>query len=175
MNKFEKVTFEEYSKHMDDGYTSGRLDKEYNDIKIPCRATKHSAGYDFYSPLDFYLDVGDTITINTGIKCQLDPDKFLAIYPRSGLGFKYRLQLDNTVGCIDADYYNNVKNEGLIFLKISNCGLNDEPDNLENLLFVKKGDAFAQGIITQYFVTDDDFSDKTREGGIGSTTPTEGE
>ena len=42
----------------------------------------------------------------------------LSIFPRSGLGFKHRLQLDNTVGIIDSDYYGS-SNEGHIFIKIT--------------------------------------------------------
>ena len=76
----------------------------YEDIKLPARATRGSAGYDFYAPYDFTLAPGQWTKIPTGIRIVLDDDKFLLIAPRSGLGFKYRLQLDNTVGIIDSDY-----------------------------------------------------------------------
>ena len=160
MNKFEKISYAEYAKAV-----GGDIDlfDEYNDIKIPKRATKGSAGYDFFAPFTFTLEPGETIKIPTGIRVLLDTDKFLAIYPRSGLGFKYRVQLDNTVGIIDSDYSNS-DNEGHIFIKITN-------DSRENkVVTVNKGDGVAQGIITQFFVTDDDNSEGIRNGGFGSTT-----
>ena len=84
----------------------------------------------------------------------------LKIYPRSSLGFKYRLRLDNTVGIIDSDYF-NADNEGHIFIKITNLG--DKP------LTVEKGKAFAQGVFVEYGITIDDDSVDARTGGFGST------
>ena len=87
----------------------------------------------------------------------------LMIFPRSGLGFKYRLQLNNTVGIIDSDYFHS-DNEGHIFIKITN------DTNEDKVIDVKKGQGFAQGIIMQYFLTDDDDASAIRNGGFGSTT-----
>lgn len=160
MNKFEKVSFEQYANSI-----GGDVDlhTEYENIKLPKRATTGSAGYDFFAPFDFELDVGETIKIPTGIRVLLDSDKFLAIYPRSGLGFKYRLQLDNSVGVVDSDYSWS-DNEGHIFIKITNDGREGKT------IHINKGEAFAQGIITQYFVTIDDETNSIRNGGFGSTT-----
>lgn len=160
MNKFEKVSFKQYAKSV-----GGDIDlhTEYESIKLPKRATIGSAGYDFFAPFDFELNVGETIKIPTGIRVLLDSDKFLAIYPRSGLGFKYRLQLDNSVGVVDSDY-SGANNEGHIFIKITNDGHEGKT------ILIKKGEAFAQGIITQYFVTIDDETSGVRNGGFGSTT-----
>ena len=121
-----------------------------------------SAGYDIYSVKDFTLQPGQTIKLPTGIRVKLDSDKFLAIVPRSGLGFKYRTQLDNTIGVIDADYYNS-SNEGHIWVKITNDSKNGD------VLEIKQGDAICQGIICQYFLTEDDNVTETRDGGFGST------
>ena len=135
---------------------------EVGEIKLPKRSTKESAGYDVFAPFDIHLNPGDDIKIPTGIKVILDSDKFLAIYPRSSLGFKYRLQLDNIVGIIDSDYVLS-DNEGHIFIKITN-------DTKENkTLTVNKGEAFAQGIIQKYFTVEDDNTDGIRNGGFGST------
>lgn len=163
MNKFYKVSLEQYIKDSDPELENFPLKEEWEDIKIPHRATSGSAGYDFYSPFGFELNAGDTMTIPTGIKVELNKRNVLLIVPRSSLGFKYRLQLDNTVGVIDSDYFNNKNNEGHIFIKITN------DSNTGKNLSVKKGEAFAQGIIFQYFLTDDDDSNSVREGGIGST------
>ena len=159
MNKFEKVSFKQYAKSI-----GGDVDihNEYDNIKLPKRATIGSAGYDFFAPFSFELAVGETIKIPTGIRVFLDNDKFLAIYPRSGLGFKYRLQLDNSVGIVDSDYSGS-DNEGHIFIKITNDGKEGKT------IHINKGEAFAQGIITQYFLTDDDNTNGVRNGGFGSS------
>lgn len=163
MNRFEKVSFGEYlaANGKTDKYCT-HYNEEYNNIKLPKRATAGSAGYDFFAPFAFILKPGETIKIPTGIKVQLDTDKFLAIYPRSGLGFKYRVGLDNTVGIIDSDYIYS-DNEGHIFIKLTN-------DSREGkTVRIKQGEAFAQGIITQFFKTDDDNANGVRNGGMGST------
>ena len=135
----------------------------YENLKLPKRATSGSAGYDFYLPVNIKVYPGDTLLIPTGIKAELDKSKVLEIYPRSSLGFKYRMKICNTVGIIDADYYNNENNEGHIMIKIENCG--DSPIELA------AGSAFAQGIIKEYFLVDDDEPiEKVRKGGMGSTS-----
>ena len=160
MNKFEKVSFEQYAKLSIGDDVDIR--NEYDNIKLPKRATIGSAGYDFFAPFSFKLEVGETIKIPTGIRVLLDDDKFLAIYPRSGLGFKYRIQLDNTVGIIDSDYSQS-DNEGHIFIKLTNDGKANKSININS------GDAIAQGIIQQYFITEDDAATSRRNGGFGST------
>ena len=160
MNKFEKVSFEQYAKLSIGDDVDIR--NEYDNIKLPKRATIGSAGYDFFAPFGFKLEVGETIKIPTGIRVLLDDDKFLAIYPRSGLGFKYRIQLDNTVGIIDSDYSQS-DNEGHIFIKLTNDGKTNKS------IHINSGDAIAQGIIQQYFITEDDAATGRRNGGFGST------
>ena len=150
MNKFEKITREQCKK---DGVA-------YKAVKLPARATKFSAGYDFYSTTGFELVPGESIKIPTGVRVLLDDDKFLMMVPRSGLGFKYRLQLDNTVGIIDADYSNS-DNEGHIWIKVTNDG--------RTALRINQGDAIAQGIILTYNLTEDDNANGVRNGGFGST------
>lgn len=159
--RFEKVSYEQYASTSTKPKNDLLLD-EYDSIRLPRRATMGSAGYDFFAPWTFTLKAGETITIPTGIRVLLDEDKVLQCYPRSGLGFKYRLQLDNTVPIIDSDYSGS-DNEGHIFLKMTN----DSRDG--KTVTVKRGEAFAQGIITQYFITEDDYVDRVRNGGFGST------
>ena len=132
----------------------------YDSIILPKRATQGSAGYDFFSPFDFNLNPGETIKIPTGVRVKIDCGWVLKIYPRSSLGFKYRLSLNNTVGIIDSDYF-NADNEGHIFIKMTNCG--DKP------LTVEKGKAFAQGVFVEYGITIDDECEGLRTGGFGST------
>ena len=139
------------------------INDEYTDILIPRRATKGSAGYDFFAPFDFSLIPGEGITVPTGIRVKIDEGWALFIYPRSSLGFKYRLQLDNTVGVIDSDYFYS-DNEGHIFIRITNDNKSDK------ILLVKKGDAFAQGVFMPYAITYDDNVNTVRNGGVGSTS-----
>ena len=134
----------------------------YNDIMLPKRATSGSAGYDFFSPLDVTLKPGESIKIPTGIRAQMDSDWVLLIMPRSSLGFKFRMQLSNTVGVIDSDYYFS-DNEGHIIIKIVNA--NNEGKDLH----IEKGKAFAQGIFMPYGITVDDDTEAERNGGFGST------
>ena len=134
--------------------------EEYNSIILPRRATTGSAGYDFFAPSEFTLQPNQTIKIPTGVRVKIDEGWVLKIYPRSSLGFKYRLTLNNTVGIIDSDYY-FADNEGHIFIKMTNCG--DKP------LTVEKGKAFAQGIFVEYGITIDDECFESRTGGFGST------
>ena len=159
--RFEKVSYDQYASTSDKPKDDLLLD-EYDSIRIPRRATIGSAGYDFFAPWTFVLAPGQTVKIPSGIRVLLDEDKVLQCYPRSGLGFKYRLQLDNCVGIIDSDYSNS-DNEGHIFFKMTN----DSRDG--KVVTIHRGEAFAQGIITQYFTTDNDNANGIRNGGFGST------
>lgn len=100
--------------------------------------------------------------VSTGVKCQLDPGYYLELSPRSSTPLKYWLVMANSVGIIDADYYNNPDNEGEIFLQLINLS----PFNIQ----LHKGDVISQGIIKKYEVTDDDKAIGERLGGFGSTS-----
>ena len=164
--KFEKVSLKQFKKDFLDSFSSyseNEVEKIYEDLLIPKRATKGSAGYDFYSPIDFSLAPGETIKIPTGIRVRINDGWVLALYPRSGLGFKFRLQLNNTVGIIDSDYYNS-DNEGHMFVKLTNDS--NENKNVE----LKAGQGMVQGIFFEFGITEDDEANEERNGGFGSTT-----
>lgn len=164
--KFEKVSFEQYKKDWLDMQPESReqeIRAVYDGIRLPARATAGSAGYDFYAPCDFSLKPGEITKILTGIRVRIDDDWVLKIYPRSGLGFKYRLQLNNTVGIIDSDYYGS-DNEGHIQIKLTNDGKEGK------IMDVAAGTGFAQGIFVEYGITVDDDVTEVRNGGFGSTT-----
>ena len=156
--KFEKVSLERY---LADGGDVAKA-TDYDTIKLPKRATKGSAGYDIYSPIDFTLAPNETIKIATGIRAYMEEGWVLKIYPRSGLGFKYRLGLNNTVGIIDQDYYYS-DNEGHVQIKLTNASTEGKT------VTVKAGEAFAQGIFLEYGITYDDDVQEVRNGGFGST------
>lgn len=164
--KFHKVGEEQFKKDWID--TFGQMDdaiikRIYDGIKLPKRATAGSAGYDFYMPVSLQLKPGETVKIPTGIRVEMEQDWVLKCYPRSGLGFKYRLQLNNTVGIIDSDYFYS-DNEGHMFSKITN------DSNEGKIVELNAGDGFMQGIFVEYGITVDDDVTTVRNGGFGSTT-----
>ena len=170
--EFEKLEKEDYIKaflEKRDGFCKDKTEAIrtanywYNNITIPVRATSGSAGYDFVFPFDVIIKPGYTCLVLTGIRCKMDEGWVLNIYPRSSLGFKYRCQLDNTVGIIDQDYYYS-DNKGHIMIKI----INDSKDGKDMIL--KAGDRFAQGVFTRYGITYSDNATNIRNGGIGSTS-----
>ncbi len=130
------------------------------DVRIPERATSGSAGYDFYLPCDITLKPGDIVKVPSGIRCQINDGYVLEIYPRSSLGFKYQIALANTVGIIDSDYF-NADNEGHIIVALVNRG--------NQVVELKKGDRFVQGIFKQYFLAKEEDVTAVRSGGFGST------
>lgn len=162
---FEKVSFEQFEKDFSKNFPQvNDVKSVYDSIKLPQRATAGSAGYDFYAPVELNLKKGESLLIPTGIRSKINNGWVLKIYPRSGLGFKHRVQLDNTVGIIDADYYNS-SNEGHIMIKLS-CDAHDDG----HIVTVNAGDGFAQGIFLQFGITFDDQASGVRNGGFGSTT-----
>lgn len=164
--KFHKVSIEQFTSDFLDTfptYSTEEIHTIYESILLPKRATKGSAGYDFYTPIDFTLKPGETIKIPSGIRASMDDGWVLALFPRSGLGFKYRLQLNNTVGIIDSDYYHS-DNEGHMFIKITN----DSNENRSVTVLAEQG--FVQGIFLPFGIVEDDDVNDTRNGGFGSTT-----
>lgn len=153
---------------MSEIYAVGRFEivsdkhrKSEGEIRLPQRATQDSAGYDFYSPYDIFIRPKESAIVFTDVKVDLLPYFKLEVHIRSSLG-KKKIRLLNTVGIVDKDYYNNESNDGNIGVLLYNDG--DEP------FFVAKGERFAQGIITRYYITyDDNPASLTRTGGFGST------
>ena len=163
--KFHKVSYEQFEGDWKD--TFGPIETEeigriYEGIRLPARATAGSAGYDLYTPVAMTIRPGETIKIPTGIRVEMNDGWVLAVFPRSSLGFKYRLQLNNTVGIIDSDYFYS-DNEGHMFIKITN------DSNEDKTLELPKGAGVVQGIFLPFGITLDDASSGQRNGGVGST------
>ena len=164
--KFEKVSEERFVSDLTDAfpeYTKEQAKEIYLSLRLPERATKGSAGYDFYMPVPCGLKPGETVKVPTGVRVRMEEEWVLKCYPRSGLGFKYRLQLNNTVGIIDSDYYYS-DNEGHIFSKITN------DTNEGKTVEIPAGTGFMQGIFVEYGITVDDEARGVRNGGFGSTS-----
>ena len=158
---FEQVSLATFQKAFSN-YPEEVVAKIYQAIKLPTRKTMDSAGYDFYSPIAFELEPGDSFIIPTGVKAYMPHGEFLGIYIRSSFGIKKDIILKNGVGIIDADYADNPSNEGHILIAIRNIG--------DSILSVEAGEAVAQGIFQPYFVTESDDVKAKRTGGIGSTS-----
>lgn len=159
---FSKVSFEEFKKAFANGpvVDQDRIKDMYENIKIPVRATARSGGYDFYSPYYIKLEPDETALVPTGIHARIDDGWTLDIYPRSGLGFKFKVRLANTVGIIDADYFDS-DNEGHIFVMLSNEG--------DSTVTIDAGERFVQGKFVPFGITKDDDATGGRNGGMGST------
>lgn len=167
---FEKISYAQWEldyKLTDQHVEFLRPEAIYDGIKLPKRATKGSAGYDFFAPYAFDLYPGEETLIPLGIRVFMQQGEVLEIYPRSGLGFKFFIRLANTAGIIDSDYY-NAKNEGHIWLKIRN----ESPYGSRKVLDVENGEAICQGIFIPFLLTDYDSFDvgEQRTGGFGSTS-----
>jgi len=160
MRKLEKVSFEEFKKYF------GNNKELYDSYNIPVRKTKHSAGYDFELIESYMLKPGMSIKVPLGIKADMNDGEFLMLVVRSSVGIKHNIRMQNQVGIIDKDYYENEENEGHMFVKLQNQG--DEE------VILKKGDGIVQGLFMRYYTTDEEVQvTKIRNGGSGSTTESE--
>lgn len=138
-----------------------QFDLDYNLITLPQRQTVKSACYDIHAVGDWKVEPHSTVKIPTGLKVYMPDNEVLLMFIRSSLATKYNLTLTNSVGVIDADYYNNEDNEGHFWIVLRN--------NSENEFEVHNGDRLCQAMFTKYEITDDDNADGTRTGGFGST------
>jgi dUTP pyrophosphatase len=178
--KFERVSYQQFRADLLEvlGYIHEEITEEqvheiYDGIRLPTRATVGSAGYDFYAPFSFGLRDGltGTLRIPTGIRVRIDEGWFLGCLPRSSLGFRYRLQLDNTMGVIDSDYYYS-RNEGHILVQLTTTNTQERNAFHANVpMTISRGDRFVQGIFLPYGVTINDKTTALRNGGFGSTNP----
>lgn len=161
---FEKISFSQFENDWMKTFGNDNDSKKiYDAISLPKRATTGSAGYDFFAPVDITIAPKSTILIPTAIRVKIAESWVLLCFPRSSLGFKFRLQLNNTVAIIDSDYYHS-DNEGHIFAKLTNDTLDDKT------VSIGQGVGFMQGIFMPFGITTDDVADTIRNGGLGSTT-----
>lgn len=174
--RFEKVPYYEFEKAFLKYYkceNSSFIKLIYDEIKLPQRSTNRSSGYDFFAPYQFSIHAGKSVIVPTGIRCVFFEDGYdLSIYPRSGLGFKYGIALANTVGIIDNDYF-EADNFGHIMIKLTvpeSLSINSLGSTI-NYVHINTSEAFAQGIIREFFLAegDEDVEKQQRTGGFGST------
>ena len=163
--EFKKVSKQQFSADFTVSFphaTEKTISEAYASVVLPERATKGSAGYDISIVCPITLASGQSIRIPTGLRVNIQDGWVLFLMPKSGLGTKYRLQLDNTIGVIDADYY-QAKNEGHILIQITNDSKEDK------VLHLDCGKSFVQGIFLPFGITQTDHASDERIGGFGST------
>lgn len=134
--------------------------KTEGEIKLPTRASAHSAGYDFYSPVDVTIQPNESVLVWTDVKAHMYYDNVLLIFVRSSMG-KHPVVIANGTGIIDADYYGNETTDGNIGFRLVNQG--DKPYE------IKVGDRIGQGIFVKYGTIKNDGASGDRTGGFGST------
>ena len=134
--------------------------KHSGDIKLPTRATKGSAGYDFYSPISVDIEPMCSQMIWTDVCSKFEDDEVLLINVRSSMG-KQPVMIANTQGVIDPSYYGNSDNGGNIGIRLFNLG--------KTIYTFHAGDRVAQGTFVKYLITDDDDATAERVSGYGST------
>lgn len=128
---------------------------------LPQRATAHAAGYDLKAAETVNIKPGEIKLVPTGLKAYMQENEVLYLYDRSSNPKKLGLVLANSVGVIDRDYYNNIDNEGHIFIQFKNISkLN---------VRVEKGTRIAQAVFAPVLLADDDNAAGSRSGGFGST------
>ena len=164
--KFGKVSYEQFEK--DAGKkaplyykrTEGEIKRIYKNITMPVRATKHSAGYDIKSPFKITLLPNESITIPTGLRCEMFEGYVMMIYPRSSFGIKKGGVLLNTTGVIDRDYA-SAKNEGHIFVAIKNTS--------DEIMYIDENEEIVQAVFVKFGIAEEEEVTTERTGGIGST------
>lgn len=141
--------------------------KGYEDkgINLPVRKTRLSAGYDVEAAEDtvihpFKPGVKPTL-IKTGLKAYCQDDEYYMLVNRSSNPGKKGLVLANSVGIIDADYYENPDNDGHFMYAYYNF--------FEEDVTIHKGDVIGQVIFSKYLTVGDDNATGERTGGFGST------
>lgn len=108
---------------------------EKHELKV---GTKDSAGIDLPACLEdkIIVNAKDYVDIDTKIHVEIPKNHFGMIVPRSSVGTKKHLALQNTLGIIDSDY------RGAIKLKFFNYGNED--------VTIDDGEYIAQMIIVPY-------------------------
>lgn len=130
-------------------------------IKLPKRASTHSAGYDLAVTGSYEIDPGSIVLVNTGLRVKIPTKEVLLVFPRSSLGIKKGLMMSNGVGVIDSDYY-NTDNQGHIMIPLYNF--------TSKKVYIKDGERVAQGVFTNFYkTTDEKINNTVRLGGFGSS------
>lgn len=132
----------------------GNVSHALDSLRLPCRVTEGSAGYDFFSPFDVVAKARDVVKIPLFVRVSGMPkNAVLLIFNRSGLSLKKGLRLDNAVGVVDSDY-----EDGIVFQATATKDV-----------VIMQGDRVCQGVFVNFLTVDGDSASGKRDGGFGST------
>lgn len=70
----------------------------------PTKGTEGAGAYDLYMPVSGSIPENGICKVGLGFAAEVPVDHVALILPRSGIGAKYGVELNNTCGVIDSDY-----------------------------------------------------------------------
>ena len=121
-----------------------KIKKLHPDAAIPKYATPGAAGFDFVATEDVEIGPDETKLVKTGLSVAVPNGFELQVRPRSGLSLKTPLRVANSPGTVDSDFRAEVC---VIMTNTATPELNVEKRQWEPIMFIKKGDRIAQGVI----------------------------
>lgn len=81
-----------------------RIKPLHPNFMMPVKATSGSGAFDTYMPRAGYVSGNQVKMIGLGFAAEVPKDHVALLMPRSSVGAKHGLELNNTVGVIDSDY-----------------------------------------------------------------------
>lgn len=133
----------------------------HKNFKAPYKGSTASAGYDLFMPEAGEVKPETETKVGLGFAAAIPPGFVGLIFPRSGVGAKYGLELNNTCGVIDSDY----RGEWIAVLRLKDS---------EKELTWEAGERLLQVVLVPYgsfeiHVTNDLDTTERNSGGFGST------
>lgn len=167
--RFEKVSYEAFMKdltrHGFGWMPEDEKKKAWEEIKLPERKTKYSAGYDIVAPINFHILPHGKVVVPSGIKVYFAPDEMkswhLCLYIRSSIGIRKGVVMSNQTGIIDSDYFGNKDNEGDMLISLTNTE--------DHVVKFRAGERVLQGVFEIHGIVPHDNASGERIGGVGST------
>jgi len=95
-----------------------RIQPLHDKFVMPLRSTEHAGAFDIYMPEAGAVSGHNAKKIGLGFAAEVPKDHVALIVPRSGVGAKYGVELNNTIGVIDSDY----RGEWQVAVKTKNGG-----------------------------------------------------
>ena len=111
----------------------------------------------------FFAPIFAPTVVHTGIKAWMEDDEVLELYNRSSNPGKFGLVLANSVGVVDADFFENCTDDGEIRFAFYNF--------MPFPVKIKVGDRIGQGVFKKFLRPTENLcvKDEVRVGGVGST------
>ena len=81
-----------------------RIKPVHFNFNKPTKGTEGAGAYDLYMPVSGSIPENGICKVGLGFAAEVPVDHVALILPRSGIGAKYGVELNNTCGVIDSDY-----------------------------------------------------------------------